>query len=163
MNAPELLLDRKTGDIAGQRESRQKIHYKGSSQIPYFILCTSDPKVSIPDLKRKFGPFVVRINDPRLLLERIKVAWQAHGWAFDGCAFIAPVTYDKDELLEPNPGLIAPLEYSYSQKPKRVGDLNYEEELEFRYLLKCSVEVTRTIKEFLILSVPNCRDICCPE
>ena len=61
VKAPEILFDRKTGKAIGQGQSGKNIHYGGSSLNPYYILCTAHPEVCIPDLKQKFGPFVVRI------------------------------------------------------------------------------------------------------
>ena len=148
--APQITIDKSTAQVVGQSESDQNIHYSGCSLNPYYILCTSHPEASIPSLTQKFGRFVVRIQDPLALLERIKVAWQNHHFALDGCAFLAPVVYNKDGLLEADPYLIAPPHYSYSQKPN-----SFEEEREFRYLLQCSVDTKRTWEDFLTLRLPD--------
>lgn len=70
-------------------------------------------------------------------------------------AFIAPVVYNKDGLLEPDPYLIAPFHYSYSQKLK-----SYEDEKEFRYVLGCKVDADREWEDSLTLTLGDCGDIC---
>lgn len=159
--ATQIILDKKSGQVVAQAESDQNIRYSGISLNPHFILCTSHPEADKRILEKKFGQFIIRINDPTALLERIKTAWQSHPWAFDGCAFIAPVIYNKGELVEPDRYLIAPPEYSYSQKSKSDGEGNsFEEEKEFRYVLKCTVDPERTLEEYLPLRLPDCSDIC---
>jgi hypothetical protein len=107
-------------------------------------------------LTAEFGRHVVRISDPVVLLEPIGAAWQDNPWASASPAFIAPVAYNKDGLLEPNPPLIAPPQYVDSQKPVR-----FEEEREFRYVLPCSVPSRSAVSDYLPLKLPDCSDICC--
>ena len=153
--APQIIIDKKTRQVVGQAVSDKNIHCSGVSTNPYYILCTSHPEADTRILAEKFGQFIVRINDPIALLERIKAAWQSHRWALHGYAFIVPVVYNKDGLVEPNPYLIAPWGYTYSQKPK-----SFEEEKEFRYVLECTVDTERTLENKLTLSLPDCSDIC---
>src|SRR5271167_481454 len=82
-------------NLASRGESYQNVHYSGSSLNPYFIFSASHPEADSRALAEKFGQFAVRINDPSALLERIKECWKGHGWALEGCAFIAPVEYNK--------------------------------------------------------------------
>jgi hypothetical protein len=107
-------------------------------------------------LAEKFGPFVVRIKDPTTLLGRIRAVWAEHPWAFEGSAVIAPVIYNKDGVLNPDPYLIAPPEYCYAQKPG-----SFEEEREFRYVLKCSIPARQLTDHLggLTLPFPDCNDI----
>src|SRR5437016_5329372 len=63
VKAPELIFDRASGEEIGRRESDQNIHFSGTSINRYYVLCTSDPEARGPTIE-KFGPFVVRINDP---------------------------------------------------------------------------------------------------
>ncbi|MFH1935420.1 MAG: hypothetical protein ABIN18_28095 [Pseudomonadota bacterium] len=153
--APQLIIDKKTGEIIGKSESNKNIHCIGSSLNPYYILCTSHPEADIDILKKKYGQVILLINDPLKLLERIKIAWSNHPLAFNGCAFIAPVVYNKEGVLEPDPYLLSPPEYSYSQKHS--SDM---EDRECRYVLKCRVDTNRKLQDVLFLSVPNCSDIC---
>jgi hypothetical protein len=152
--APQILIDKLTGQVVGQAESNQNIHYTGSCLNPRYILCTSHPDVDKPLLKEKFGNFVVWIKDPKTLLERIKAAWQKHPWALDGHGFIAAAVYNKDGVVEADPYLIAPPHYSYCQKAA-----SFHKEREFRYVLTCSIDVERKMNDSETLSVGDCSDI----
>ncbi len=156
LKAPQLRIDRKTREVVDRTESDQNIHGSGLSLNRYYILCTSHPEADLAVLSEKFGRFVVRINDPLSLLQRIRAIWQKHQLALDDdSAFVAPVVYNKNGLLEPDPYLIAPAGYSYSQKPS-----SFEQEREFRYVLICSVDDKRTFENFITLTVGDCSDIC---
>jgi hypothetical protein len=87
-------------------------------------------------------------------LEKIKFVWQKHPSALDDSAYLIPVTYNKDGIIEADPYLIAPAHYSYSQKPQ-----SFQEEREFRYVLMCSVATERVLPDFVILSIPGCADL----
>ena len=104
---------------------------------------------------KKYGHFVVRIESPIVLLERIKAAWQVHDLAVDRCAFVTDVEYTKDELREPDPYFHSPPHLVYSQKPRL-----YEDDREYRYLIKCRVDVKRGWEDHLTLTLPDCGDIC---
>lgn len=140
--------------VWGEEESDQNIRYRGRSMNPFYILCTSHPDVDVPMMTKKFGAFVVRIGDPLALLERIRPIWRKHQLAFADNARVAPVVYNKDELLKRDPYLNVPSEYSYSQKPRSNSC-----EQEFRYVLTCSV-AKQDLNDDLALDVGNCRDIC---
>ena len=149
--------DEKEGLVSGvwgEIESAQNICYRGQSMNPFYILCASHPDVELPMMTKKFGAFVVRISDPIALLERIRSIWRKHPLAFADNARIAPVVYDKDELLKRDPYLHVPPDYSYSQKPKANSC-----EQEFRYVLTCS-DTKRNLRNDVTLDVGNCRDIC---
>jgi hypothetical protein len=151
--APQIVFE--SGKVVARGISDQNIQYSGSSVNPYFILCTSHPEADGQVLGEKFGHFIVRIIDPPTLLNRVKGAWAKHAWAFEGCAFIAQVVYNKGELLEPSPGLVGPPEYSYCQKPR----VPFHEEREYRYVLLCSIDTKRALTEHLFLTIPDCSDI----
>lgn len=139
VKAPQITFDLKTGLAISHRESDQNIHYTGSSLNPRFILSTCHPNADKEALAKKLGQFVVRINDPLLLLQRIKAHWQKHPWALADSALLAPVTYNKDGIVEADPYLIAPPHYSYSQNPQ-----SFEKEMEFRrphVLSRCGTSV----------------------
>lgn len=152
--APQIVIDPITRQTLGQSESNQNIHYSGWSLNPRYILSTSDPDADRSRLIETYGPFIVRINNPIALLERVQIAWQKHVWALDGSAFVAPVVYNKDDVIDANPFLIAPAHYSYCQKPQSSLD-----DKEFRYVLTCSVDAKRALTDHLTLSVPDCSDI----
>ena len=154
--APQLDIGRSSGHVVAITESDRNIHADVSSVNRYYILSTCHPDVSVQKMATKFKSlFVVRIHDSLGLLERIKAAWQTHPLANAGHAEIIPVVYNKGGLRDPDPFLILPSEYSYSQKPAR-----YEEEKEFRYVLECKVDATRTWRDSLSLALGACGDIC---
>jgi len=157
VKAPQLVIDRQTGRTIGVTESDNNIHSMVSSLNRYYILCTSHPEANVSRLASKYGRFAVLINNPSVLLERIKTVWQTHELALNGCAFIAAVEYTKDELRDADPYLVSPPHLTYSQKHK----LN-EEDREYRYLLKCKVDTKRSWEDHLTLTLPDCSDICCP-
>jgi hypothetical protein len=155
VKAPQLIIERKTGRTIDVKESDENIHSTVVSLNRYYILCTSHPEANISHLVRKYGRFVVRINSPLVLRERLKRAWQTHDLALDDCAFIAPVEYTKDELRDPGPLFLSPPELVYSQKSR-----SYEEDREYRYLLNCKVDTRRAWEDHLTLTLPDCADIC---
>jgi hypothetical protein len=154
--APQVVFDKETRQIIDGGMSNRNIQYTGISLNPYFILCTSHYEADRQALTAKFGRHVVRIYDPAVLLERIKAAWHGNRWASASGAFVAPVVYNKGGSLEPNPSLIAPPQYVYSQKPVR-----FEDEREFRYVLPCSVSSRSAVTDYITLRLPDCSDICC--
>lgn len=136
-------------------ESNQTIPYRGSSLNPYYIVSTSSSDVDKIVSEERFGRFKVLINDPLALLERIKTVWRTHALALNDGVVIAPVDYNKGEVVAANEYLIAPPRYSYSQKPP-----SFFVEKEFRYVLTCSVNVSRHLDDHLYLSAGDCSDIC---
>lgn len=131
------------------------IHSTVISLNRYYILCASHPEADVSILARKYGRFMVRINNPQELLARIKVAWQNHELAIECGAFIAPVEYTKDELRDADALFLSPPHLTYSQKHR-----SSEEDREYRYMLKCRVDVKRVWESHLTLTLPNCEDIC---
>jgi hypothetical protein len=140
------------------------VYCERPSMNGYYILCTSHPETDRDVLTSRFGPYFVRIDDPMELLKRIEAAWQRHPLASGRCV-VVPVVYNKDELLDPAPGLLPPHEYSYSQKPRSL----FEEEREFRYVLTCTADVLKlralvseglALENHLTLPLRDCGDIC---
>ena len=131
------------------------IHSTVTSLNRYYILSTAHADADVSLLVRKYGRFIVRINNPLALLERVRVAWQQHELAIDGGAFIAPVEYTKDERRDADPLFLSPVHLTYSQKHRL-----YEKDREYRYLLKCKVDVKRLWEPHLTLTLPDCEDIC---
>ena len=134
---------------------------------PYYVLCASHPEVDKCHLRTRYGQFIVRINDPLALLERIETVWSGHALA-SGHAVIEPVEYNKGALLEPTPGLLPPIPYSYAQKPA-----SFHEDMEYRYVLTCTADIIKLgafsmaegrtaghLEDHLTLFLPDCSDIC---
>lgn len=153
--APQFQIDNQTGRLLGPTESNQNIRYRGTLLNPCYIVSTSSPDVAKDVLTDRFGHFAVLISDPLALLERIRAVWRNHDWALNDGVVIVPAEYNKDELLAANKYLRAPPHYSYSQKPPR-----FSMESEFRYVLTCSFDVNRRLKDHLTLDVKDCADIC---
>ncbi|MDD5242935.1 MAG: hypothetical protein PHU49_02850 [Syntrophorhabdaceae bacterium] len=117
------------------------IRYQGSSVHEHYILCTSGPDVDIYKMKTEMGQVVVRIENPQLLLEKIRSAWSDHRLSIgDRPAEIAQVVYDKGGVHEADPFLIAPP--VYMQKPMQP----FAGEKEWRYVLTCRLQTERTAK-----------------
>ena len=131
------------------------IHSTVISLNRYYILSTAHADADVSYLARKYGYFMVRINSPRELLARIRAAWQSHELAEDDGAFIAPVEYTKDELRDADGSYHSPVHLTYSQKHR-----SYEEDREYRYMLKCKVDARRLWEPHLTLTLHNCEDLC---
>lgn len=145
--------DTSEGQSSVYFKTPQPIHSTVTSLDRYYILSAAHPEASIPHLTQ-YGRFMVRINSPLVLLDRIKVAWGSYDHASG--AFIAPVIYTKDELRDPDPSYLSPPELVYSQKSR-----SHEEDREYRYLIKRRFDVRRTVWEsHLTLALPSCEDIC---
>lgn len=140
---------------SSQSESHETILCRGSSLNPYYIISTSSPDVDEQVSAERFGRFKVLIDDPLALLERIKGVWRTHTLALNDGVVIAPIDYNKGEVVVANEYLIAPPHYSYSQKPP-----SFYVEKEFRYVLTCSVDVNRHLNDHISLNVGDCSDIC---
>ena len=147
--------ERRTRRTLAITESDKNIRSTVSCLNRHYVLCTTHPDADACSLGKKYGRFVVRINSPLVLLERIKVAWQSHELALEGCAFMCAVEYTKDELRDADPLLLSPPHLTYSQKPR-----SYEEDREYRYVLQCKVDVKRAWRTHLTLTLPDCGDIC---
>jgi hypothetical protein len=126
------------------------VTYSGTSLNLYYALCTSAPAGTSE--VTKFGAFVVQIHKPLVLLERICNTWESDPRA-SGEAFIVPVLYNKDELVDPPPYFIAPPCLVYAQKP-----VKYSPEAEYRYMVSCKVGTKE--EQFLSLQIGPCDDIC---
>jgi hypothetical protein len=131
------------------------IHSMVTSLNRYYVLCTAHADADVSLLVKKYGRFIVRVNNPLALLERVRVAWQQHELAIDGGAFIAPVEYTKDELRDANALYLSPVHLTYSQKHR-----SSEDDREYRYMLKCKVDVKRVWEPHLTLTLPDCKDLC---
>jgi hypothetical protein len=131
------------------------VHSTITSLHRYYILCTTHPEVNVADMAKKYGPFMVQIDQPLVLLERIKAAWRAHPLAQNDGAFVAGVEYTKDDLREADRFYLSPPHLVYLQK-RRID----APDREYRYLLKTKVDAERNWEPHRYLTIPDCRDIC---
>jgi hypothetical protein len=155
----DLRRDETEGIAAFDWNTNHPVHYKGASLNSHPVLSTAHPEVDRSRLIERWkSPYIVRINDPMALLERINAVWRADSRA-SGLCLIYPVEYNKGEVLEPTPWLIPPPNYSYCQKPR----ISFEIEREFRYVLTCKVDPDRASEDqnqHVCLTLPDCSDIC---
>jgi len=156
--APKITIDLKSNEIINRGESGQNIRYAGSSINQRYILCTSHPEADTDKLKQEIGPFIVRIKQPLVLLEKIRGVWKNYPLSLNGSTELKPVVYNRDGLLDPDPYLIAPSDWSYTQKSK-----SNEYQREYRYVLTCVIDTNRVYPDHLTLKVEGCNEICCLE
>jgi hypothetical protein len=138
-------------NLEAENPSLHNVTYGGTSLNLYYVLCAFHPGVC-RDHIAEFGSFVVRINEPLRLLERICDAWKNDPRSSSD-AFIVPVLYDKNELVSPPPYFLAPPCLVYAQKAAK-----YSEDAEYRFVLGCKVGTEEQV--FLTLKVGRCGDIC---
>jgi hypothetical protein len=156
--APQITIDLRSNQIIDRGESDQNIRYRGFSINQRYILCTSHPEADANKLKKEIGTFIIRIKQPLVLLNKIKEAWKNHPFSLNGSTELKPVVYNRDGLLEPDPYLIAPADYSYTQKSKLD-----EYQKEYRYVLTCTVNTDRVYEDHITIKLEGCDEICCLE
>jgi hypothetical protein len=156
---PQEIHDLQTRQVVGTAPSDINVDYAGQLTTPYYILCTMHPDVPQP-ARLKFGRYVVRIES-KPFLERIHEAWKNHSWSSVSQAFIAPVEYNKGEMVDLDDNFEPPPQYFYSQKPRYSPEGEpYFEEREYRFVLPCTPEVRKIVTPHLTLEIGDCRDIC---
>jgi len=158
-----------------------KISHTTVSIHEHYILCTSGPEVDIYKMIEKFeSPFVVRIDNPYALFEKIKTAWNKHSFSIknqNSSVDFLRIQYNKGGTQESHRYYIPP--HVCSQKPLE----KYEDEKEFRYILKCRFDKSNVtdnnnklkiapalfpsihhfdhdLEDHLVLTVANCSSIC---
>jgi hypothetical protein len=105
-------------DLESHNSSLHNVTYTGTSLNLYYVLCTSHSGVCKTHLA-EFGSFVIEINQPLKLLERICDAWRNDDRSSSD-AFITPVLYNKHDLVPPPPYFIAPPSLVYAPKTSLV-------------------------------------------
>ncbi len=150
--APSVTINKKSLKIVENGESNQNISFEATFLNPVYILSTSEESVNIDELKRRFGAYIVRINKPSLFLEQLKKTDTNHPI---GTVELKKVIYNKNGLMEPNPLLQAPSDYSYIQKPEV-----YKVEKEYRYVLICKFQKGRLYEDYITLQIKYCQEIC---
>jgi hypothetical protein len=94
---------------------------------PMFLFCTSLPTVDTDLLKRNFGPFLVKIENPVQRRADIHRAMESTGRR--GRVVAANVEYTKGDLVAADPGSSEGARLSYVQKARE-----FSEEHEFRFV-----------------------------
>ena len=124
------------GEAVGQSEAPGDIHHHIDLGNPTYIVCCTDPEdADIDALKNKFGPFVVRINDPMLLGQALTDHFtgleKPHPLA-NGIVECARVAYDKGGRRDAEPNNEEMFRAAFTQKPP-----NYADENEVRLVVMC--------------------------
>jgi hypothetical protein len=105
------------------------VHVHTELLNPTFVLSCSLPGVNLDYLRSRFGPWVVRIDEPRRLAQELAKHLETLPDRFggvEGCL----VHYNKDGRVEEGLSNMASTRLSYSQKP-----LSFKPENEFRFVV----------------------------
>jgi hypothetical protein len=95
----------------------------GSFLSPVYLLCTAGPEVDLEYFKKKFGQYLVKINDPRKLLEDLNAAKPVNStMELIGEAELEKVRYTKDEEDSIDPDSDDAVILDYIQKPPSEAD-----------------------------------------
>lgn len=124
-----LKISNKTGKVLERGYKAGTIFITGDSPNRYFIVALAGKSVDLKAISKKFGRYVVKVNDVGKFLELLnnncKFSWKV------GKIILEQVKYDKDNYItmeENNPHL--PVGYHFAQKP-----VDYAEECEWRIVL----------------------------
>lgn len=94
--------------------------YFGTTSInPRYIMCFSGPQVDLKNLAKKYGQYILRINQPDILVHEITSYLEQHLNISDIIWLkCIQVRYDKHQLIErlPEPASEERIEMSFSQK-----------------------------------------------
>jgi hypothetical protein len=106
------------------REQGLQEHHSESGN-PIFCFCTCLPDVNLDHMKKTFGKYIVKINDPKQLAEDINDYFISDGRRFliVGCK----VVYNKGQKLEEKLADNERLDMAYKQKPE-----SFSPDCEFR-------------------------------
>ena len=140
------------GEIVGATEAPGDMNYQVHFGNPTYIVCCTDPEgVDIDALKKKFGPYVVRINNPLRLGQELtdKFAGLENTHPLAGSVVeCARVSYDKGERRDAEPTQDQLLKAAYSQKPDSYSEENEVRLVVFRRHLvnRDKAEATTTVE-----------------
>lgn len=110
-----------------------------------YLLCTSGPDVNLDYVRRKFGDYIIKINDPMKLLSALNNTIPVcSGMEFVGKCVLEKVFYTKDNISEIDPDSIDAVKLCYLQKPPK-----FSRECEYRYLITARPCVNNDPEEFI--------------
>ena len=105
-------------------------HVTGDQINQMYLLCTASPDVDLKHL-RKYGDWVVRINDPICLMNDLCVAAPVNtNMKLLGQCKLEQVKYNKGEVLNLDPDSGEAYKLPYTQKPS-----SYQGDHEYRYVI----------------------------
>jgi len=142
---PTFSFDKKTKEFSPPSHTPGLLHIKGSQINPTYLLCTSGPNVDLNHMKRNFGKYIVKINEPLKLLQDINTATTINSkMELTGKCILCPVSYTKGDIIEINPDSIEAIRLNYLQKPS-----SCIEDCEYRYIIKIKPCVNSQPEEFI--------------
>lgn len=134
---PVVELDPESGQILSIRQVTGEVFFGTASTNPCYLYCFSGPQVDVDQLARKYGPYLLRVNQPNRLVSEIRSYLERYpdmpGTIWLHCI---PVRYDKGQLVGelPEPGSEERLLMSCGQKAD--GDRH---DCEYRLALRLPV------------------------
>jgi len=108
------------------------LQLKGKHINPLYLFCASGPKVDLDYMKTKW-PFIVKINDPKMLKNSINENKPLNTKVEIGKCKIEKVRYTKGEVVDIDPNSIEAVKLCYTQKPR-----SYVKDCEIRYIVTAS-------------------------
>lgn len=153
INAPELIIDSKTGKIIGSRLSAvEKIKCDLIISYPLYLLCTTSVRVNKVAFAKKYGySCFVEINNSIDFLKLLDKSWAQKPYSF-GNVELKKVTYDRGTMIKrPNEYLQAPRDITYTQK-----SIDYKDDREYRFVFLCKNDANLILENHLYLNIgPN--------
>ncbi len=119
---PVVELDPESGQILSIRQVTGKVFFGTASTNPCYLYCFSGPQVDVDYLARKYGRFVLRVNQPNKLASEVCSYLERYpDISTTMWLHCIPVKYDKGQLVEelPEPGSYERLLMSCGQKDER--------------------------------------------
>jgi len=142
---PSVTIDKSTTNILPLDYSPGLLHLKGVHINPIYLLCTSGPNVDLDYMRRKFGEYIVKINDPFKLLTAFNNAKPiCSDMELVGKCILEKVCYTKDQVLEIDPDSMDAVKLCYLQKPPE-----FIRDCEYRYLITSKPCVNNDPKDFI--------------
>jgi hypothetical protein len=138
---PVISIDKESGKRTDTKQEIGPVYFSTSSINPRYILCFSGPDVNLEFLAFKYGNHILRINQPRSLVNDIVSYMEQHLTLYETIWLkCLKVRYDKGQMVEdfPEPASEERAELSYCQKSRES-----QEELESRLVVTISVGYDR--------------------
>jgi hypothetical protein len=128
------------GHFFDQSNEEWRIEFGGR----VYLLCLAEPEVDLIYLRVRFGPWVVRIDEPDLLARDVEAALTARGLGTFNGVHGRSVQYSKGQriLLPDDP--MQRVELGLTQKPE-----SFRDECEYRLYTILHVHHERVVDEFL--------------
>ena len=143
-NVTEIKISRETNEVIGTESVPGRLHVRGTFIEPIYLLCTAGPTVDLTHLRKEFGSWVVRINNPSRFLSELCNAIPTNPNIELGKCSMEAVSYTKDEDVDIDPDSFEAVRLNWIQKPR---DLCWQ--CEYRYVVKTRRVVGREPDPYL--------------